>query len=215
MLKIEGTRARSRGDAQRFAKCGAYPRARTVIRRAPSNSRKAMAASPAKKVPGAGSRPNYAFALGRLNGRSYRNRQTSDKVKINSAKPRTRRCFGWRGENLYRNQCETNFRPKCLGFLKCRKNQAERRRAIDFLFFVGWSEPREGLGTYSIASVACGGDIAHAAVNNKRMVPIVAREVDTDTVPEALRKSGTNQRWLNGCVLMRFSPSQGSAQVLC
>jgi hypothetical protein len=71
------------------------------------------------------------------------------------------------------------------------------------------------LKPYSIASVACGGEIAHAAVDNKRMVPIVAREVDTDTVPEALRKSGTNQRWLNGCVLMRFSPSQGSAQVLC
>jgi hypothetical protein len=123
---------------------------------------------------------------------------------------------------LVSNQCETNFRPKCLGFLKCRKNQAERRRAIDFLFFVGWSEPREGLGTfvfvlkpYSIASVACGGDIAHAVVTNKRIVPIVARELDTDTVPEALRKSGTNQRWLNGCVLMRFSPSQGSPQVLC
>jgi hypothetical protein len=55
---------------------------------------------------------------------------------------------------LVSNQCETNFGAKCLGFLKCRKNQAERRRAIDFLFFVGWSEPREGLGTLSFLSLS-------------------------------------------------------------
>jgi TIR domain/WD domain, G-beta repeat len=40
----------------------------------------------------------------------------------------------------------------------------------------------------SVASVPCGREIAHAAANNKRMVPIVAREVNTDTVPEALAK---------------------------
>ena len=40
----------------------------------------------------------------------------------------------------------------------------------------------------SIASVVCGREIAHAAAHNKRMVPIVAREVNADTVPEALRK---------------------------
>ena len=40
----------------------------------------------------------------------------------------------------------------------------------------------------SVASVSCGREIAHAAANNKRMVPIVAREVNTDTVPEALAK---------------------------
>src|SRR6267378_181267 len=40
----------------------------------------------------------------------------------------------------------------------------------------------------SIASIPCGREIAHAAAQNKRMVPIVAREVNSDTVPEALRK---------------------------
>jgi TIR domain len=40
----------------------------------------------------------------------------------------------------------------------------------------------------SVASVPCRHEIAHAAANNKRMVPIVAREVNTDTVPEALAK---------------------------
>jgi hypothetical protein len=48
-------------------------------------------------------------------------------------------------------------------------------------------------------------------VNNKRIVPIVAREVDTNTVPEALRKSGTNQRWLNGCVLMSLAAARFSS----
>jgi tetratricopeptide (TPR) repeat protein len=40
----------------------------------------------------------------------------------------------------------------------------------------------------SVASVPCGREIAHAAAHNKRMVPIVAREVNADTVPEALAK---------------------------
>ena len=40
----------------------------------------------------------------------------------------------------------------------------------------------------SVASVPCGLETAHAASHNKRMVPIVAREVNADTVPEALRK---------------------------
>ena len=40
----------------------------------------------------------------------------------------------------------------------------------------------------SVASVVCGREIAHAATHNKRMVPIVAQEVNADTVPEALRK---------------------------
>jgi tetratricopeptide (TPR) repeat protein len=40
----------------------------------------------------------------------------------------------------------------------------------------------------SVASVVCGHEIAHAAANNKRMVPIVARDVNVDAVPEALAK---------------------------
>jgi WD40 repeat protein len=40
----------------------------------------------------------------------------------------------------------------------------------------------------SVASVVCGREIAHAAAHNKRMVPIVARDVNPDTVPEALAK---------------------------
>ena len=36
----------------------------------------------------------------------------------------------------------------------------------------------------SVASVVCGHEIAHAAAHNKRMVPIVAREVNADNVPE-------------------------------
>jgi WD40 repeat protein len=40
----------------------------------------------------------------------------------------------------------------------------------------------------SIASEVCGREIAHAAANNKRLVPIVYRDVADDTVPEALRK---------------------------
>ena len=40
----------------------------------------------------------------------------------------------------------------------------------------------------SVASVVCGREIAHAAAHNKRMVPIVARDVNAETVPEALAK---------------------------
>src|SRR5207248_9675869 len=40
----------------------------------------------------------------------------------------------------------------------------------------------------SVASDVCGREIAHAAAHNKRMVPIVAREVNADAVPEALAK---------------------------
>jgi TIR domain len=40
----------------------------------------------------------------------------------------------------------------------------------------------------SVASVVCSREIAHAAANNKRMVPIVARDVKVETVPEALAK---------------------------
>src|SRR6476660_652572 len=40
----------------------------------------------------------------------------------------------------------------------------------------------------SIASEVCRREIAHATVHNKRMVPIVAREVDAQTVPEPLAR---------------------------
>src|SRR5437762_1654615 len=40
----------------------------------------------------------------------------------------------------------------------------------------------------SVASDVCGREIAHATTHNKRMVPIVAREVNADTVPETLAK---------------------------
>ncbi|HEY5777813.1 MAG TPA: TIR domain-containing protein [Terrimicrobiaceae bacterium] len=40
----------------------------------------------------------------------------------------------------------------------------------------------------SIASVVCGREIAHAAAHNKRMVPVVARDVNAADVPEALAK---------------------------
>jgi TIR domain len=40
----------------------------------------------------------------------------------------------------------------------------------------------------SVASVVCGREIAHAAAHNKRMVPIAARDVNAETVPEALAK---------------------------
>ena len=40
----------------------------------------------------------------------------------------------------------------------------------------------------SVASIPCGREIAHAAANNKRMIPIVAREVKADSVPEPLAK---------------------------
>src|SRR5262245_25091364 len=38
----------------------------------------------------------------------------------------------------------------------------------------------------SIASEVCGREIAHAAANNKRLVPIVHRDVTADTVPKSL-----------------------------
>src|SRR5437667_8785483 len=40
----------------------------------------------------------------------------------------------------------------------------------------------------SVASIVCRREIAHAAAYNKRMVPIVVRDVDADTVPEDLAK---------------------------
>src|SRR5881392_1192575 len=40
----------------------------------------------------------------------------------------------------------------------------------------------------SVASVVCGREITHAAAHNKRLVPIVAREVDAAAVPEPLAK---------------------------
>src|SRR5947207_5548709 len=41
---------------------------------------------------------------------------------------------------------------------------------------------------HSVASVVCGREIAHAVAHNKRMVPIVAQDVNADNVPEALAK---------------------------
>src|SRR5947207_15153833 len=40
----------------------------------------------------------------------------------------------------------------------------------------------------SVASVVCGREISHAAAHNKRMVPIVAQDVDAAAVPEPLAK---------------------------
>lgn len=40
----------------------------------------------------------------------------------------------------------------------------------------------------SVAAAVCGKEIAHAVAQNKRMVPIVAREVNAAEVPEALAK---------------------------
>jgi WD40 repeat protein len=40
----------------------------------------------------------------------------------------------------------------------------------------------------SVVSEVCGREIAHALAHNKRMVPIVAREVEAQTVPESLAK---------------------------
>jgi hypothetical protein len=40
----------------------------------------------------------------------------------------------------------------------------------------------------SVASEVCGREIAHAAANNKRLLPIVYRDVVADTVPKALRE---------------------------
>src|SRR5215475_2806322 len=40
----------------------------------------------------------------------------------------------------------------------------------------------------SIASEVCGKEIAHAAANNKRLVPIVHRDVVDDSVPKSLKE---------------------------
>ena len=40
----------------------------------------------------------------------------------------------------------------------------------------------------SVTSVVCGREIAHAVSHNKRIVPLVARDVSTEAVPEALAK---------------------------
>ena len=48
----------------------------------------------------------------------------------------------------------------------------------------------------SLASITCGREIAHATAHNKRMVPIVVRDVKTDAVPEALAKLN----WKSGIV---------------
>jgi WD40 repeat protein len=40
----------------------------------------------------------------------------------------------------------------------------------------------------SVTSEVCGRELAHAASHNKRMVPIIARDVDAKTVPEPLAK---------------------------
>src|SRR6516165_3140460 len=40
----------------------------------------------------------------------------------------------------------------------------------------------------SVASEVCDQEIAHAVAHNKRMVPIVARDVTAETVPEAIAK---------------------------
>src|SRR5436309_3731745 len=40
----------------------------------------------------------------------------------------------------------------------------------------------------SVASVVCGREIEHAAAHHKRMVPIVAQDVNAETVPEPLGK---------------------------
>ncbi len=40
----------------------------------------------------------------------------------------------------------------------------------------------------SVASVVCGREIEHAAAHNKRMVPIVAQDVEAAAVPEPLAK---------------------------
>jgi hypothetical protein len=78
------------------------------------------------------------------------------------------------------NQCETNFGAKCLEFLKCRKNQAGRRRAIDFLSFVGmagtsgraWQTFVFVLMPDSIVSVTCGREIAQCEEFNCLSIPV-------------------------------------------
>jgi hypothetical protein len=40
----------------------------------------------------------------------------------------------------------------------------------------------------SVAPVVCSREIAHSVAHNKRLVPVVQREVDTASVPEALAK---------------------------
>ena len=69
----------------------------------------------------------------------------------------------------------------------------------------------EGVDTFvfvltpdSVASAVCGREIAHAAAQNKRMVPIVAREVNANTVPEALWKSRNSDSFRR--LLCRRSP---------
>src|SRR5215469_918998 len=53
----------------------------------------------------------------------------------------------------------------------------------------------EGVDTFvfvltpdSATSIVCGREIAHAVAYNKRIVPVVARDVNAETVPEALAK---------------------------
>ena len=41
-----------------------------------------------------------------------------------------------------------------------------------------------------VASAVCKREIKHATDNNKRLVPIVARDVDQNAVPESLREAG-------------------------
>jgi hypothetical protein len=47
----------------------------------------------------------------------------------------------------------------------------------------------------SVASEIRRRELKHAAAHNKRMVPIVAREVNADTVPEALAEL----QWISYC----------------
>ena len=44
------------------------------------------------------------------------------------------------------------------------------------------------LSPASVASVECRKEVAHGLENNKRLIPIVASDVDAASVPEALRK---------------------------
>src|SRR6266481_61976 len=109
---------------------------------------------------------------------------------------------------------DTEARPPDVFISYSRKNKDFVHRLDDALksrgreAWVDWEDIRpteefmqaiyaaiEGADTFifvltpdSIASVACGQEIARAAANNKRMVPIVARDVNADTVPEALAK---------------------------
>lgn len=40
----------------------------------------------------------------------------------------------------------------------------------------------------SLASEVCGKELAHAVANNKRLIPIVCREIDLRSVPQALAR---------------------------